>query len=118
MSILLADGYGIASVCIVVCVYMATPTCRGGGSVSWQRVPLSRLALPVNRNSAVILYSAVISIIMHCASGWLATRSATTVHTARIMHCRHRDEWAWPCIILAWYTPDSAVTYTYTSLRV
>jgi len=48
---------------------MATPTSRGGGSVSWQRVPLSRLALPVNRDcSAVILYSAVISIIMHCTS--------------------------------------------------
>jgi len=36
---------------------MATPT--GGGSLSRQRVPLSRLALPVNRDSAVILYSAV-----------------------------------------------------------
>jgi len=68
VSILLADGYGIASVCIVVCVYMATPTGRGGGSVSWQRVPFSRLALPVNRDSAVILYSVVISIIMHCTS--------------------------------------------------
>jgi len=48
--------------------YMATPTGRGGGSVSSQRVPLSRLALPVNRDSAVILYSAVISIIMYCTS--------------------------------------------------
>jgi len=49
---------------------MATPTGRGGGSVglSWQRAPLSRLALPVNRDSAVILYSVVISIIMHCTS--------------------------------------------------
>ena len=47
---------------------MATPTGRGGGSLSWQRVPLSRLALLVNRDSAVILYSAVISIIMHCTS--------------------------------------------------
>jgi len=45
---------------------MATPT--GRGSVSWQRVPLSRLALPVNHDSAVILYSAVISIVMHCTS--------------------------------------------------
>jgi len=61
----------VASVCIVVCVYMATPTGRGGGSLSWQHVPLSHLALPVNHNvqySAVILYSAVISIIMHCTS--------------------------------------------------
>ena len=47
---------------------MATPTGRGGGSLSWQRVPLSRLALLVNRDSAVILYSAVISIIMHYTS--------------------------------------------------
>ena len=54
----------VASVRIVVCVYMATPTGRGGGSLSWQRVPLSRLALPVNRDSEVI------SIIMHCTS-WL-----------------------------------------------
>jgi len=56
------------SVCIVGCMYMATPTGRGGGSLSWQGVPLLRLALPVNRDSAVILYSAVISIIMHCTS--------------------------------------------------
>ena len=58
----------VASVCIVGCLYMTMPTGRGGGSLSWQRVPLSRLALPVNRDSAVILYSAVISIIMHCTS--------------------------------------------------
>jgi len=53
----------VASVCIVGCVYMATPTGRGRGSLSWQRVPLSHLALPVNRDvqySAVILYSAVV----------------------------------------------------------
>jgi len=43
---------------------MATPTGRGGGSVSWQRVSLE------NRDcSAVILYSAVMSIIMHCSHG-------------------------------------------------
>jgi len=47
---------------------MATPTGRGGCSLSWQHVPLSRFALPGNRDSAVILYSAVISIIMHCTS--------------------------------------------------
>jgi len=61
----------VASVCNVGCVYMATPTGRGGGSLFWQRVPLSRLALPVNRDvqyNAVILDSAVISIIMHCTS--------------------------------------------------
>jgi len=61
----------VASVCIVGCVYMATPTGRGGGSLSWQRVPLSHLALPINRDVqyiAVIMYSAVISIIMHCTS--------------------------------------------------
>jgi len=48
--------------------YMATPTGRGGGSVSWQRVPLSRLALPVNCDSAVILYSAVIYLLKFEAS--------------------------------------------------
>ena len=61
----------VARVCILVCVYMTTPSGRGGDSISWQRVPLSRLALPVNRDvqySAVILYNAVISIIMHYTS--------------------------------------------------
>jgi len=61
----------VASVCIVVCVYMTMPTGRGGRSLLWQRMPLSRLALQVNRDvqySAVILYSAVISKIMHCTS--------------------------------------------------
>ena len=59
----------VASVCIVVCVYMTTPTGCSGGSLFWQRMPLLRLALPVNRDvqySAVILHSAVISNIMHC----------------------------------------------------
>jgi len=59
---------------LAVCVAMwprPPPTIRGGGSLSWQRVPLSRLALPVNSDvqyGAVIIYSAVISIIMHCTS--------------------------------------------------
>ena len=64
-----ADG---CCMCVGAGAYMATPapTGRGGGSVSWQRVSLSRLAWPVNRDcSAVILYSAVISIIMHCSHG-------------------------------------------------
>jgi len=50
----------VASVCIVCCV-------RGGDSLSWQRVPLSRLALPVIidvQYSAAILYSAVIFILI------------------------------------------------------
>jgi len=61
----------IASMCIVVCVYMTTPTGRDGSSLFWQRMPLSCLTLPVNRDvqcSGVIVYSAVISIIMHCTS--------------------------------------------------
>jgi len=71
--ILLPDGYASQRVhyCRPLCVYMTTPTGRGGGSLFWQRMPLSRLALAVNRDvqcSAVILYSAVISIIMHCTS--------------------------------------------------
>ena len=59
---------------LAVCVAMwprPPPTIRGGGSLSWQRVPLSHLALPINRDVqyiAVIMYSAVISIIMHCTS--------------------------------------------------
>ena len=61
----------VASMCIVVCVYMTTPTGRDGSSLFWQRMPLSCLTLPVNRDvqcSGVIVYSAVISIIMHCTS--------------------------------------------------
>ena len=58
MSILLADGYGSQrGPGHIGCVYMATPTGRGGGSLSWPRVPLSRLALPVIRD---VQYSAVI----------------------------------------------------------
>ena len=55
----------VASVCIVVCVYMTTPTGCSGCSLFWQRMPLSRLALTVNRNvqySAVILHSAVAAL--------------------------------------------------------
>jgi len=50
---------------------MTMPTGRGGGSLFWQRMSLSRLALPVNRDvqyNAVILYSAAITKIMHCIS--------------------------------------------------
>ena len=122
---MLPDGYASQRVhyCRPLCVYMTTPTGRGGGSLFWQRVPLSRLALPVNRDvqyNAVIVHSAVISNIMHRTPRLTGHAWRDNGTHCQDMHCRHRDEWAWPCTIFVYLrksrkSSGSKVAGTFTS---